>query len=126
MRIFVALILLFSRTKATNTTDATCDLCISVVTGLENFITDDTTMDQIIAKVEEICHSLGMLEGLCIQVIEGFLPDIIQGILENQLRPDQICQQIGLCHEESTVEPTTPPAPRNDCKIVSFCHIFLF
>merc|ERR1712002_906909 len=103
---------LLSPGQATAVSSATCDLCIAVVEGLENFITDDTTMDQILAKVEEICSSLGALEGLCIQIIEGYLPDIISGILENKLDPKQICALIGLCDgDETTVTPTTEPAP---------------
>ena len=100
----------FSPGQATGGSSATCDLCIAVVEGLENFITDDTTMDQIIAKVEEICSSLGPLEGLCIQTIEGYLPDIIQNILDGQLSPMNICQLIKLCEAPATT--LTPPPPR--------------
>ena len=100
----------FSPGQAAAGSSATCDLCIAVVEGLENFITDDTTMDQIIAKVEEICSSLGPLEGLCIQTIEGYLPDIIQNILDGQLSPMNICQLIKLCEAPATT--LTPPPPR--------------
>merc|ERR1712179_894308 len=93
--------------QATAGSSATCDLCIAVVEGLENFITDDTTMDQILAKVEEICSSLGPLEGLCIQTINSYLPDIIESILEGQLSPMNICQLINLCEAPQTT--LTPP-----------------
>jgi len=111
--VFVTALLWLSSFGATSEVgNPTCDLCITVVTALEDFITDDTTMDQILSKVEEICSSLGALEGLCIQIIEGYLPDIISGILENKLDPKQICALIGLCDgDETTVTPTTEPAP---------------
>ena len=98
--------------QATAGSSATCDLCIAVVEGLENFITDETTMDQILAKVEEICSSLGPLEGLCIQTINSYLPDIIENILEGQLSPINICQLINLCEAPETT--LTPPPPRKN------------
>ena len=99
--------------NAAEVSSASCDLCIAVVTGLEDYITDDTTMDQILEKVEEICKTLGALEGLCIQTIESYLPGIIEGILDGQLNPDQICALIGLCTEETTLFPETTIEPRN-------------
>merc|ERR1711942_68277 len=102
----------FSTGQATAGTSATCDLCIAVVEGLENFITDDTTMGQILDKVEGICSSLGPLEGLCIQTIESYLPDIIENILEGQLSPMNICQLINLCEAPgTTLTPTPSPEP---------------
>ena len=102
---------------AVESSGAICDLCMAVVEGLENFITADTTMDQILAKVEEICKSLGALEGLCIQTIESYLPGIIEDILDGQLSPMQICELIKLCTgDETTAGPTPTPEPRKICQ----------
>ena len=111
--IVVALLAFSSNGESADVSSATCDLCVAVVTGLEDFIKDDTTMDQILAKVEEICKSLGALEGLCISTIESYLPGIIEGILDGQLNPNQICALIGLCTEETTLFPETTIEPRN-------------
>merc|ERR1719264_906193 len=46
----------FAAPKATN--DLTCTICVDVITDLDNFITDATTEDQIMAFFKEICHSL--------------------------------------------------------------------
>merc|ERR1712142_971947 len=107
---FFSFLYLFSPATAEQVTGATCDLCLAVVEGLENFITDDTTMDQILDKVEEICSSLGPLEGLCIQTINSYLPDIIENILEGQLSPMNICQLINLCEAPGTTLTPEPPA----------------
>ena len=101
----------FSFVASSKIASPTCDLCVTVVSALEDFIKDDTTMEQILEKVEEICASLGALEGLCISTIESFLPGIIEGILDGQLNPNQICAMIGLCTEETTLWPDTTIEP---------------
>merc|ERR1712198_617736 len=44
----------FAAPKANN--DLTCSICVDVITDIDEFITDTTTEDQIIAFFKEICH----------------------------------------------------------------------
>merc|ERR1712018_29468 len=61
--------------------DLLCDICMDIVTDIDEWITSDSTMDEIVQFVEGICSSLGWigedLENLCRQLIEENLPDII-------------------------------------------------
>jgi len=82
--------------------DLTCSICVDIITDLDNFITSDTTEDQIVAYAKEICHALGSLlgaslEAQCNALMEAQLPGIIDQIVNNNLNPQQICDSIGLC-----------------------------
>merc|ERR1712212_485859 len=80
----------------------TCSICLDIITDLDNFITSDTTEDQIVAFAKEICHTLGSLlgatlEAQCNALMEAQLPGIIDQIVNDNLNPQQICGSIGLC-----------------------------
>merc|ERR1719370_1272436 len=74
----------------------TCNIC-------DNFITDTTTEDQIVAFFKEICHTLGSvmgsetLEAECNAMFENNLPQIIDDLVNNNLDPMTVCTNIGLC-----------------------------
>merc|ERR1712142_465827 len=56
----------------------TCDICTDIMTDLDNFITSDTTEQEIIDFVKEICHALGQLisgfEATCNLLVTSQLP----------------------------------------------------
>merc|ERR1719400_832607 len=89
-----------------------CDVCVDVVTDLDQFLTSDTTIDEILKFVEELCHALGAidatLETLCVSLIEAQLPEIINGLVEDNLNPSEVCSTIGACPAPAT---TTTMAP---------------
>merc|ERR1712130_772214 len=78
-------------------------ICVDVITDLDNFITDATTEDQIIAFFKEICHTLGSimgspaLEAEYNAMFETNLPQIIDDLVNNNLDPMTICTTIGAC-----------------------------
>merc|ERR1712045_209505 len=90
-----------------------CDVCVDVVTDIDQFLTSDTTIDEILKFVEEICHALGAidptLEALCVSLVEAQLPEIINGLVEDNLNPAEVCSAIGACEAPATT--TTTPAP---------------
>merc|ERR1712107_37651 len=47
--------------------ELTCSICIDIITDLDNFITSDTTEDQIVQFFKELCHTLGSLLGASIE-----------------------------------------------------------
>merc|ERR1712189_58225 len=82
--------------------DLTCSICVDIITDLDNFITSDTTEDQIVAFAKEICHTLGSLLGASIEeqcntLMETQLPTIIDGLVNDHLNPQQVCDSIGMC-----------------------------
>merc|ERR1739838_473111 len=74
--------------------DLMCDICLDVVTDLDNWITSETTINEIVHFMEEMCISL----------MESELPNIIQGLVEDNLSPAEVCANIGACY---------PPPPPN-------------
>merc|ERR1711890_42177 len=81
--------------------DLTCNLCVTVLTQLDNFITSDTTEGEIVEFVEQICSALGALvpglEDTCKSFIEANLPGIIDDIVANNLNPQTTCANLGMC-----------------------------
>merc|ERR1711990_236711 len=105
----LSLLLLLGLTQASNKQpkDLLCDICIDVVTDIDEFLTSDQTMDDILHFVEGLCSALGAidptLETLCKSLIEAQLPDIINGLVEDNLNPSEVCASIGMCY-------TPPPS----------------
>merc|ERR1712105_444932 len=60
--------------------ELTCSICIDIITDLDNFITSDTTEDQIVAFFKELCHTLGSLLGASIE-------EQCNTLMETQLPP---------------------------------------
>jgi len=59
-----------------------CDICIDLVTLLEEWITDETTADEIIAYVEQYCSQLGLLASICEGLVETYLPDLLDQLAQ--------------------------------------------
>merc|ERR1712133_71966 len=80
----------------------TCDLCVDIITDIDEFLTSDTTEQQIVDFVKEICAALGALisglEETCNFLVQSQLPEIIEGIVNDNLNPTQVCTDImGAC-----------------------------
>lgn len=78
-----------------------CDICTFIVTEIDNLLLSGATIDAIIEQVEKLCGSLdGIFPGAgasCNAIVETYLPQIIQGLVENQLSPASVCGALTLC-----------------------------
>merc|ERR1712154_146494 len=72
-----------------------CDICVDVVTDLDEWLTSDTTM-----------------ETLCVSLIEAQLPEIINGLVEDNLKPAEVCSSIGACEAPTTTTTSSPEVKR--------------
>jgi len=90
-----------------------CNLCVDLVEAVEGFILAGDTMDDIINKVEEFCTTLGALQPMCESMIERYLPEIIENVINNNLNPFDICKLLTICTDDDTTVagPTTTPQP---------------
>merc|ERR1719427_352580 len=90
--------------------DLLCNVCLDVVTDLDEWLTSDATEGEIIHFMESLCTALGAilqdLEDICIDMMETELPAIIEGLVEDNLDPATVCYNI----YASDAKPTTPPA----------------
>ena len=86
-----------------NKNELTCSICMDVLTDIDEFITDETTVDQILAMFEELCWEMGSLLGSpeieeqCNAMFEDNLPAIIDAFVNNNLNPTEVCASIGAC-----------------------------
>merc|ERR1712110_2258 len=117
MKFLVALLFLAGASQARGLEKGLlCDVCVDVVTNIDEFLTSDTTIDEILKFVEEICHALGAidptLETLCISLVEAQLPDIINGLVNDNLNPTEVCTAIGACEAPASTTTTASPAKK--------------
>ena len=79
-----------------------CNICVDILTDLDSWLTSDSTEGEIVEWVSQICHTLGQLispdlESTCNLVIGAQLPAIIDGLVEQNLDPQTVCESIGAC-----------------------------
>ena len=81
-----------------------CELCVQIVSAVEEYVAAGLTPDEILAEIEGLCEGLGLLQGICESLIENNLKPILDN-LEDQLSPRHVCQIIGFCDEGTTPSP---------------------
>merc|ERR1712098_713166 len=78
--------------------ELTCSLCTDIITDIDEFLTSETTENEIIAFVEQLCSALGQIidgfEATCKFLVESQLPAIIEGLVNDNLKPEQICTDL--------------------------------
>merc|ERR1711993_99085 len=89
--------------------DLLCDICIDVITDLDQWLTSDSTEDQIVEWIEQVCDLLSAIvpEAICKSLIESQIPAIIDGLVNDNLNPQELCSSIGACTPAPTDAPTT-------------------
>merc|ERR1712002_609333 len=95
--------------------DLLCNVCLDVVTDLDEWLTSDATEGEIIHFMESLCTALGAilqdLEDICIDLMESELPAIIEGLVEDNLDPATVCYNIYACDAKPTEAPASSTTP---------------
>merc|ERR1712211_133700 len=72
--------------------ELTCSICMDIMTDLDEFITSDTTEQEIVDFVKQICAALGQI------IVGSQIPALIDAFVHDNLDPTQVCTQIfGAC-----------------------------
>ena len=78
-----------------------CDICTFIVTEVDNVLIQAETEQAAIDLIEQICAQLDAAfpgaTAACNALVETYLPQIIEGLVNNQLSPASVCGGIGLC-----------------------------
>merc|ERR1711990_498390 len=78
-----------------------CDICVDIVTDIDQFLVSDPTEEAVIEFVSQICDALGSIVpdfvATCRALIAAQVPIIIEGLVEDNLNPQQICDSLGAC-----------------------------
>jgi len=82
--------------------DLLCNICVDIVEDIDSWLTSDTTEQQIVDWLYAFCERLGDLLSpdlvqVCEVVLGSQLPNIIDNLVNNNLNPQEVCQQIGAC-----------------------------
>merc|ERR1712045_563446 len=82
--------------------ELTCNICMDIMTDLDNFITSETTEQQIVDQIKEICKALGQIidgfEATCNFLVSSQLPGIIDAFVHDNMDPTQVCTELfGAC-----------------------------
>merc|ERR1712241_678764 len=87
--------------QALKTKGVGCDICTLVVTEIDKLLAADETMDSVVQFVEQLCTAIdGLFPGsgaTCNALVETYLPQIIEGLINNQLSPASVCETLTLC-----------------------------
>merc|ERR1711941_252557 len=78
-----------------------CDICTFVVTEVDKILVQAETEQQFIDAVEVLCAQLDSVfagaTAACNALVETYLPQIIEGLVNNQLSPANVCGALTLC-----------------------------
>merc|ERR1712018_33958 len=82
--------------------ELTCYIRMDIMTDLDEFITSDTTEQEIVDFVKQICAALGQIidgfEATCNFIVGSQIPALIDAFVHDNLDPTQVCTQIfGAC-----------------------------
>merc|ERR1712126_95951 len=102
--VFILTFLLAAATAANTKLDTkglACDIRMDVIGDLDNFLTDDTTQEEILSFVKELCL-LGQIlgenfENQCNAMFDENLPAIIDAIVNDNMNPTEVCTLITAC-----------------------------
>ena len=78
-----------------------CDICTLVVTEIDKILAMSETEQQVIDAIEQLCAQLDNIfpgaSASCNALVETYLPQIIEGLVANQLSPASVCGALTLC-----------------------------
>merc|ERR1719187_1876828 len=91
-------------TMAKSESEPGCTLCMDVLGDITNWITGEEQEAVVIEVLEQVCSLLGFLVPSqppladdCRLFMEENLPAIIEGIINDNFNPADLCNGIGIC-----------------------------
>jgi saposin len=73
-----------------------CSVCTLVITYIDQYISSNSSIQQIEAELDQICALLGPLSSTCDQFVAQYTPQAIKWIV-NGNSPATFCASVGLC-----------------------------
>merc|ERR1711955_138999 len=79
--------------------DLVCDVCIEAVTQFDEWLTEESTEIEIVHRAEQICAAITSIisEDKCKSIIMALLPSIIDGLVNDYLKPKDVCVTLTAC-----------------------------
>ncbi|XP_013381849.1 prosaposin [Lingula anatina] len=103
-----------------------CVICEFVLQQLDNVLKDNATEEDIVTAVKNVCSLLPTtVSKSCNSFVDLYGPQVIQLLLK-QLKPAQICSEIGLCNNTMIVHNVQSSDMCTECKIFLSYLVSLF
>merc|ERR1711862_563235 len=64
-----------------------CDLCVNLLTEIENILEDQTIDDAVAHAVENLCLPIIWAFEPCYKIVESCLPDLLESFVDSLLPP---------------------------------------
>jgi len=77
----------------------TCDLCVNLLTEIENILEDQTIDDAVAHAVENLCLPIIWAFEPCYKIVESCLPDLIEAFVNELVAPREFCELLFICPE---------------------------
>nr|XP_034380055.1 prosaposin isoform X2 [Arvicanthis niloticus] len=76
-----------------------CDICITVVTEAGNLLKNNATQEEILHYLEKTCEWIrdSSLSASCKEVVDSYLPVILDMIKGEMSNPGEVCSALNLC-----------------------------
>ncbi|XP_006837531.1 PREDICTED: prosaposin [Chrysochloris asiatica] len=76
-----------------------CDICRDVITAAGNLLKENGTEEEILENLEKVCDWLpsGELSTACKQMVQSYLPVILDMIRGEMSQPEEVCSALKLC-----------------------------
>ncbi|KAK3090478.1 hypothetical protein FSP39_012184 [Pinctada imbricata] len=98
--------LLDNKKKLKSKGSGECDMCKLLINQVINMLKENKTEAEIKTLLEKMCSYLKSEESMCKSIVETYVDQIIQYILEKKVTADVVCKEIGMC---SAMKPTHKP-----------------
>ncbi|KAK8771439.1 hypothetical protein V5799_025317 [Amblyomma americanum] len=96
--------------------DDKCDLCMVVVKFVYDQIKDEKTEERVKQALDQVCSLLpDSLQQKCVNMVNTYY-DMLVNLLLQELVPEQVCQELGLCSSAVVSAPVVPPKKVSDDK----------
>merc|ERR1712002_89364 len=76
-----------------------CDLCVNLLTEIEEILEDQTIEDAIAHAVENLCMPIIWAFEPCYKIVEACLPDLIEDFTNQLGTPREFCEVLFICPE---------------------------
>jgi len=121
MKTILSLLIIFSLAVSINA-QSNCATCELIVNFVESYVASNASQQQIIQGLEVFCSLLGPAEQQCDQIVEQYVPVIIQYI-NAQYSPQEICTILGFC--TSGKRGYTPIVKARDNQLCTVCLLIV-
>uniref|UniRef100_A0A1E1X7J6 Putative saposin n=1 Tax=Amblyomma aureolatum TaxID=187763 RepID=A0A1E1X7J6_9ACAR len=104
--------------------DDKCDLCMVVIKFVYDQIKDEKTEERIKQALDQVCSLLpDSLQQKCVNMVNTYY-DMLVNLLLQELVPEQVCQELGLCSSApgKSTETKLPTSASEECPL---CEIIV-